>query len=327
MDRRSKRSWFAGRIERALAASVCAALLVGIPTAKAQTDPIKLLNTPTPPAERIAYGPSAPNFGELRVPKGAGPFPVAILIHGGCWQAQLTEDAPAAMASFELLRPAAEALAQQGIATWNIEYPRVGDPGGGWPGTYRDISRATDYLRRIAQRHHLDLSRVVVVGHSSGGQLALWLAIRGKLPKASPIYSRPTVRLKGVIDIDGPPDLRTMWPLQQRMCNAPVLTQFLGGGPQDVPSRYSEGAVTDFIPVGLPQTMLIRDHPPETTAIDRQYAQAAQKAGDRVTVVMQQGPSHFDGLNPDSKDWATIIGSARAMLGLPPGGGAAAGRP
>jgi acetyl esterase/lipase len=318
MDRDRRSASVKSRIGWAVAASVSAALLVDASSAMAQTDPVKLLNTPTPAAERIAYGPSALNFGELRVPGGAGPFPVAILIHGGCWQAQLSEDAPAAMASFELLRPAAEALARQGIATWNIEYPRVGDPGGGWPGTYRDISRATDFLQRIAGSHHLDLNRVVVAGHSSGGQLALWLAIRGKLPKSSPIYSRPAVRLKGVIDIDGPPDLRTMWPLQQRMCNAPVLTQFLGGGPQDVPSRYSEGAVTDFIPVGLPQTMLIRDHPPETTAIDRQYAQAAQKAGDRVTVVMQQGPSHFDGLNPDSKDWATVVGSAKAMLGLPP---------
>ena len=317
------RSLVAGRIGRALAAPVLAGLVAASPSAKAQTDPMKLLNTPTPAGERIAYGPGPLNFGELRVPMGRGPFPVVVLVHGGCWQAQLSEDAPAAMASFELLRPAAEALARQGIATWNIEYPRVGDPGGGWPGSYRDISRATDYLQRIAPSHHLDLNRVIVAGHSSGGQLALWLAIRGKLPKTSAIYSRPAVQLKGVIDIDGPPDLRTMWPLQQRMCNAPVLTQFLGGSPQEVPARYSEGAVTDFIPVGLPQTMLIRDHPPETTAIDRQYAQAAQKAGDRVTVVMQQGPSHFDGLNPDAKDWATVIGSARTMLGLPPEAAAA----
>ena len=314
----SARSFVAVGIGRSLAAPLCAAVLVGAPAAAiAQTDPVKLLNPPTPAGERIAYGPAPLEFGELRLPKGRGPFPVMILIHGGCWQAQLSEDAPAAMASFELLRPMAQALADQGIATWNIEYPRLGDPGGGWPGSYRDISRAADYLQQIAASRRLDLNRVIVAGHSSGGQLALWLAVRGKLPKTSLIYSRPAVRLKGVIDIDGPPDLRTMWPLQQRMCNAPVLTQFLGGGPQDVPSRYSEGAVTDFIPVGLPQTLLIRDHPPETTAIGQHYAQAAQKAGDRVTVVVQQGPSHFDGLNPDSRDWATIVGSARAMLGLP----------
>jgi acetyl esterase/lipase len=240
------------------------------------------------------------------------------MVHGGCWQAQLSEaGVPPAMASFELLRPAAEALARQGIATWNVEYRRLGDPGGGWPGTYRDLGLAVDALRKIGPTHHLDLSRVAVMGHSSGGQLAMWLAIRGRLPKTSEIYSRPAVRLKGVLDIDGPPDLRGFFPLQQAMCDAAVMTQFMGGGPADVPERYAQGAVMDFVPLGLPQFMLIRDHPKETTVLSLRYAEVAKKTGDPVDLVIQKGSSHFDGLNPESSDWPAVVSHARAMLGLP----------
>jgi acetyl esterase/lipase len=292
-----------------------AATFVGVRPAEAQTDPFELLQQAASPGERIAYGLGPLDFGELRTPPGRGPFPVAILIHGGCWQAQLTEKGvPPEFVALDLLRPAADALARGGIATWNIEYPRIGNPGGGWPGTYRSISAAADHLKVMAKAHHLDLNHVIAVGHSSGGQLALWLAIRGKLPRRSAIYSRPKVRLRGVIDVDGMPDLRGFWPLQEKMCDAPVLKQFLGGAPDSVPDRYREGGAIDFLPIGIPQAFLIRDHPPETTALSVAYAQRARAAGDRVSVVMQQGQSHFDGINPQTADWLVVVRSAEAMV-------------
>ena len=121
-----------------------------------------------PPAEaRISYGDDALQFGELRLPDGPGPHPVAIVIHGGCW-----------LGEFDLthIGTLAEALNEEGIAAWVIEYRRIGNPGGGWPGTFEDVARGADHLRKIAKEHPLDLDRVIAVGHSAGGHLALWLA-------------------------------------------------------------------------------------------------------------------------------------------------------
>src|SRR4051794_2206369 len=134
------------------------------------TSPLELIKQVTPPAnERIAYDKEPLQFGELRLPDGAGPFPIAILIHGGGWAAKLG-NLPEPVTSFELLRPIAAALAKQGIASWNIEYRRLGNAGGGWPGTYQDLSRATDLLRELAPQYALDLKQTVAIGHSSGGQ-------------------------------------------------------------------------------------------------------------------------------------------------------------
>src|SRR4051812_50171887 len=68
----------------------------------------------------------------------------------------------------------AEDLAGRGWAAWNIEYRRLGS-GGGVPATLDDVSAAIDHL---AQLQHVDLSRVVTIGHSAGGHLAAWAATR-----------------------------------------------------------------------------------------------------------------------------------------------------
>jgi acetyl esterase/lipase len=194
------------------------------------TNPLELLKQPTPPPDqRIAYGKDSLEFGEMRIPSGAGPFPIAILVHGGCWSDKL-EELPAAVTSFELLRPIASALAKAGIASWNIEYRRLGN-GGGWPGTYLDVAQATDRLREIAPQFHLDLNHAIAIGHSSGGQLAMWLAAREKLPKNSLLNTGSPLPLKGVIDIDGPPDLEAFRAMEQSGCGGLSSRNFLGARP------------------------------------------------------------------------------------------------
>jgi acetyl esterase/lipase len=127
-------------------------------------------------AQRISYGAEDTSFGELTVPQGTGPFPVAVLLHGGCWVSRA--------GNISEMRPMAAMVAKHGIAAWNVEYRRAGHPGGGWPGTYHDLSLATDFVRELAKSHPLSLSRVVIIGHSSGGYFGAWLAGRSHLPAA-----------------------------------------------------------------------------------------------------------------------------------------------
>jgi acetyl esterase/lipase len=144
-----------------------------------------------------------------------------------------------------------DALKAKGIATWNIEYRRLGQPGSGWPGTYLDVGNV-DYLRSIAVQRHLDLSRVIVVGHSAGGHLAMWAAARSRLPKSSLIYVSDPLPIRGVIDLAGAPDLEALIPTEQVGCRGPVVEQMLGGKPAEFPERYAQASAIKMLPLGVP---------------------------------------------------------------------------
>ena len=279
------------------------------------TNPLELIKQETPPAnERIVYGKDPLQFGELRLPAGAGPFPVAILVHGGCWSARVGK-LPEPVTSFELLRPMAASLAKAGIASWNVEYRRLGNEGGGWPGTYLDLSKATDLLRELATRHHLDLKHAIAIGHSSGGQLALWLAAREKLPKGSVLHTDSPLPLKGVVSVDGPPDLAAARAIEQPVCGGPVITQFVGGTPAEVPDRYREGSASGLLPIGVKQELLLAGKNGDGwLGLFKDYVAAAEKAGDPVRMPIMEGANHFDGINPQAPAWETVMASVRLLL-------------
>ncbi|HKS73566.1 MAG TPA: alpha/beta hydrolase, partial [Terriglobales bacterium] len=145
-----------------------------------------ILSLPPPPADvRLAYGSDHNQFGDLRYPKSGGPFAVVMMIHGGFWRAK-----------YDLAHAGhlCAALTAKGLATWNIEYRRAGNPGGGWPGTFQDIGTAFRFIPQIAKKYNLDSSRVVVMGHSAGGQLAVCLA-------AHEAAVKHVVSLAGVLDL------------------------------------------------------------------------------------------------------------------------------
>ncbi|GAC1566836.1 MAG: hypothetical protein NVS3B14_10990 [Ktedonobacteraceae bacterium] len=142
---------------------------------------------PKPPIKtvRLAYGPEYLQFAELYLPDRSGPHAVIPLIHGGYWRARY---------DLTLMVGLAEDLARRGYAAWNIEYRRIGDAGGGWPGTFLDVARAVDYLRVLAPRYQLDLQRVAPIGHSAGGHLAFWLAARPRIGADSPLAGSSLTR-------------------------------------------------------------------------------------------------------------------------------------
>ncbi len=207
---------------------------------------------------RYFYGKDTNQFGDLRVPSGPGPYPVVILIHGGCWKAEF--------ASLRDLAPMGDVLKSEGIATWNIEYRRLPEAGSGWPGTFLDIGRGVDFLRSIAASNKLDLERIIVVGHSAGGTLALWAAARAHLPRSSPLYVVSPLSLRGVIDLAGTGDFEALFPYQQRACGEPVVDELLRGTPDDSAQNSPivqasaatavTGIATNFMPPSVSFTTL-----------------------------------------------------------------------
>lgn len=261
------------------------------------------------PDLRSAYGTQSSQYGELRVPAGRGPFPVVVLIHGGCFKAAF-----ATAASFGAM---ADALEAEGIATWNIEYRRLGESGSGWPGTYLDVGRAVDHIRELAGAHNLDLRRVVAVGHSAGGHLAMWVAARPRLASGSALYREDPLPIRGVVDLAGPPDLGGDYPdLAAHACGGDrVVEALLGGTAEAVPDRYAQVSALQLLPLGLPQVLVwgARDDQ-NPAAMAQRYTLAATAAGDPVRLVVSPAAGHFEPASPASSLWPAVRSAIRSLL-------------
>ena len=279
------------------------ALLAATPaTPKAQQflRPSDINALPSKPADaRIPYGPDSLQFGDLRLPNGKGPFAVAIVIHGGCWVH--------AYAAAQNSAALADALRDAGIATWNIEYRRRDNPGGGWPGTFLDVAAAADSLRSLAKRYPLDLTRVVAVGHSAGGQLGLWLAARRKIPSSSPLAAKDPLPLAGVVALGAPGDLRDFNSYGDAMCGEGTIPRLLGGSYDQVPDRWRDASPSSFLPLGVPQVMLAGDADRIMPRKNLEaWATAARATGDRVDVVVVPNAAHHEVMSPRSVTWPYV---------------------
>lgn len=253
------------------------------------------------------YGEDRNQFAELRLPAGAGKHPVVVVIHGGCFKA--------AYATLRDLAPMGDALKDEGIATWNVEYRRLGVTGAGWPGTYRDVGAAIDYLRKIAPRYDLDLNRVVIVGHSAGGHLAMWAVARGRLPAGSPIVTPNPLRPIGVIDLAGPFDMRENIRKYHAECRDPVITQMLGGTLEQVPSRYVQASAGALLPLGVRQVLIWGEHERfMPLPLARAYVTRARSAGDDATLRVAKGAGHFEIASPNTTAWPVVRGEIDRLL-------------
>ena len=235
------------------------------------------------PNVTVAYGAGPLQVADLRLPAGRGPFPVAVVLHGGCWLASV--DGRAGIAAF------AEALTARGFATWNVEYRRVGDAGGGWPGTFEDVAAAIDKLASVAPRYRLDLERLTIVGHSAGAHLALWAASRGRL---DPPWRSAIVRPASVVAIDGPGVLAPLIGPDAEECGRPVIVPLMGGTPAERPAEYRAATPADHLPLGLRQ-LAVEAYMGD---VMRPYVAAARASGDSVLVLTPPRANHFDVVTP-----------------------------
>jgi acetyl esterase/lipase len=247
---------------------------------------------PPPPDQRLSYGADPNQFLEVRIPIGKGPHPVLLNIHGGYWRAK-----------YDLAHAGhlCEALRLAGVATLNVEYRRVGNEGGGWPGTFADIRSAYRFVQQSGPKFSLDLKRLAVMGHSAGGQLALCLAAH-------------ETSLLRVISLAGVVNLQKAFELH--LSNDAVV-EFLGGKPSEVPEHCREADPTQLT-IPHARQWLIHGAADDVVppAFSRDYVGLKKKKGESVQLVEIAGAGHFDVIDPRSeafkKQVATTVLSAVA---------------
>lgn len=262
---------------------------------------------------RIAYGSDSLQFGELRLPptlRAGQRAPVAIVVHGGCW-----------ISSFATLRNTAalaDSLAAAGVATWNVEYRRADHPGGGWPGTFIDVASAADYLRVLARQYPLDTARVVALGHSAGGHLALWLASRRQLPAVSPVATGRPLALQGVVSLGGVTDLEEFAARIPGGCGRGA-SLLLGGAPSALPDRVHVASPVRLLPLGIPTAHVAGAQDGiAPDSVRRAYVRAATAAGDSTPVNVTVPGGHFEVNAPRTEAGAMAIRQTLRLLGLAP---------
>jgi acetyl esterase/lipase len=244
-----------------------------------------ILTTKPPGADlRLPYGKDPNQFIDLRVPEDKGPHPVVIFIHGGYWRAKY---------DLTYAGHLCHALKATGIATCNVEYRRVGNPGGGWPGTFEDIRAAYHFLTQpqteIAPLQ-FDFKRLCVAGHSAGGQLALCLAAH------EPSIAR-------VLSLAGVLDLRRGWELH---LSNDAVSEFLRGSPTEVPDHYREASPAEQ---RIKATQILIHGTSDDSVpyeISRSYAERKHKSGENLQLITMPGVGHFEIVDSGSKVWSKV---------------------
>jgi acetyl esterase/lipase len=250
-----------------------------------------ILSLPPPSADqRVSYGADPNQFLDVRLPPGKGPHPVLLNFHGGFWRAK-----------YDLLHAGhlCETLRAAGVATFNVEYRRVGNEGGGWPGTFADIRSAYNYVRQGYSRFHLDVKRLAAIGHSAGAQLVLCLAAHESSLGAA-------ISLAGVLDLQKAFSLHL---------SHDAVVEFLGGKPSDVPEHYREADPMEF-KITHAREWLLHGTEDDTVppAFSRDYVAHKKKLGERVELIEVAQAGHFDFIDPRSEAFKRVKGVVMSAL-------------
>jgi acetyl esterase/lipase len=250
----------------------------------------------------LRYADHPRGFAELRLPKGDGPFPLAVIYHGGCWKIGIASQA--------YMAPLATRWQELGIATLNVDYREVGD-GGGWPGSFADWAASARLIDEVAARYPIDRARVTLVGHSAGALPVQWLA--SSQTADGPVGKRAAIKVRAGIVLDGPGDVGAEQPAFDALCQFSAVEPFIGALPDVAPARYAAISPATHAPQ-LAELLFVQAKLPAPSAVT-QTALAAKSA--RVTVRENPGASHFAIITPGNPVYTA---NEAAMLAVITGG-------
>lgn len=252
--------------------------------------------SPSTPNAILRYADHPRAFAELRLPQGTGPFPLAVIYHGGCWKTGIASQA--------YMAPLATRWQQLGIATLNVDYREVGD-GGGWPGSFEDWTASAKLIDEVAARYPIDREAVTLVGHSAGALPAQWLA--SDQEEDGPVGARGALKARAAIILDGPGDVGAERPAFNALCQFSAVDPFMGAGPEAFPRRYAAISPATNAPQ-LAELLFVQAKLPAPSASTQ--ASLAAKAA-RVTVRENAGASHFAIITPGNPAY---VANEPAML-------------
>lgn len=248
-----------------------------------------LFRKPPPYDARLHYGGDPNQFGDLRLPKKKRPY-LAVMIHGGFWRAR-----------YDLTHAGhlCAALTKHGLATFNLEYRRVGNPGGGWPGTFEDLVKGLHFIQQRASEHGIDAGRTVVIGHSAGGQLALCLAAH-----------EPSLR--GAVSLAGVLDLKKAFELH---LSNDAAAEFMGGTPAQVPEHFHEASPFELNMRSV-QQVVAHGEKDDIVPIEfsREYAKLKNGRGEHVRLLELEDAGHFELIDPESSAWQRVSAAIETLF-------------
>jgi acetyl esterase/lipase len=249
---------------------------------------------------KIAYGPHRDQYGEMWLPKNAAsPVPVVVLIHGGCWRADLPGP--------ELVAFLADAIRAEGVAVWSITYRRIGTASEAnatsaafspYPDTFLDVLTAAEKLHELKERFKLDLTRVITTGHSAGGHLALWLAARPQLPRESPLYRPDPLAVRAVVGIAAMPDLAYARTASAHACGQDTVDKLVDTRTRG-DTAYRDTSITPLLPLGVKQTLVSGVYDSIVAPAQAwRYRERAKEKNEQVALVTLENAGHFELIAP-----------------------------
>jgi acetyl esterase/lipase len=249
--------------------------------------------------ERIQVGADSLQFADLWLPEKTGPHPVVVLIHGGCWLGMYPGVA--------LTHPMAEALSDEGFAVWNIEYRRLGQDGGGYPGTFSDVANAADYLTEISDTYNLDLNSVIAAGHSAGGHLATWLAARQNIDSKSDLYDENPLPISKVISLAGISDLEMYAQFGSSPCGDQTVEQLVSADERG-DDAYSDTSPVLLLPFSAMHYEVVASFDrPVPAFLGREFSMKVRELGGKSELILQAEAGHYEMTAPWTDEWHQVL--------------------
>ncbi|WP_158551386.1 alpha/beta hydrolase [Rhodohalobacter sp. SW132] len=255
--------------------------------------------------ERIQVGTDSLQFADLWLPDGEGPHPVVILIHGGCWQSIYPGVA--------LTNPMADALARDGFAVWNVEYRRLGDDGGAYPGTFLDVAQSADFLREIAEINHLNLDLVIASGHSAGGHLATWLASRKNISPESPLYKSNPLQIHQSISLAGINNLEEYARYGSAPCGEKTVEKLVDYLNRESP--FLDTSPAELLPFSASHVEISAAFDsPVPPFFGRNFVRQVQNSGGNASLILQPEAGHYEMTAPWTHEWNQVLDLFRQSI-------------